>query len=460
MFKNDPIHCVKRFPVRKTGKKSRYAGWLSAGCLGMLLAISIHLRAKPFPDRTWKSRFSVSGMEDSYIKGTYDRVHFHFTEGVLPGDGQPSSGLETLQCELRKTGQQLISYTETDTVLHALLVGGAQVRHISIHADDYRDSIRIFKQLCSDKEALNRDYKRFCRLSYYLYRLLFEPLQAAPGRIVIAGGENMVPFDALMTDESGTDYLLYHFAISYTDSVTAYLQSLDRSVQYQPSFLGLAPEAYAAPQNQLTLHGAARSLRKIARCLGDDHLYYNKRAATGAFPEAAQKSSMLHVYTHTGQERNQPVLYLYDRSLCGDELVKREKAWELVFLAGCETGGYRRDNLKSRFLNTGAASVISTAWQAETVPVYAISEVFYELISMGMPKDLALQEARIRFLRSAPRRYLLPYYWAGIVLTGDSRPLFEKESPVPGFYFAAVSNFLFFGLSLTKDRRRSDNTSM
>lgn len=459
---------IKQTSSRKTREKGSHFNYIAAG-LGILLILALYPQAKPLrgtetpPVYTNESaEDSLPGRRDQYnAVGNSDlqqafssgdnQLFFSAMESFLQPNTQPVV-LQRLQNELETANQQMILYAKTDTMLYVMLVG-KQIRYLGVHAQYYLDSMYAFRQLCMSKKELNSNYDRFKKLSFYLYRLLFAPLQVEPGRIVIAGGEKLLPFDALTTDASGTNFLLYQFAITYTRSAGEYLAGFGQSNENPTSFLGITPGEFQRVEKEPALFGANSSLQKIGgnfyRNASFDQTSGQDRPAN-----TAKNRNLLHIYAHAGYEKGKPVFYLQNQ-VGAEAFSDPEQPIELAFLAGCETRGYREDNLKTRFLNAGAFSVVATDWQAESIPMYAISEVFYELIVAGVPKDLALQEARIRFLRTASRCFILPYYWAGISLSGNCRAVFSSKQHGTDFYLAILSNFFFFGLSITKEKKRS-----
>ena len=66
---------------------------------------------------------------------------------------------------------------------------------------------------------------------------------------------------------------------------------------------------------------------------------------------------------------------------------------------------------------------MSTLWPINNRSTYAITESFYKYLSQGLEKDIALQQAKLEFIRNAEGAGKLPFAWAAPVLIGDTSTL-------------------------------------
>ena len=99
---------------------------------------------------------------------------------------------------------------------------------------------------------------------------------------------------------------------------------------------------------------------------------------------------------------------------------------QLVVLSACKTGygqlqkGEGVISLARAFAYSGCPSVMTTLWNAHDEASAFLSERLYEHLKAGLPKDEALQKAKLDFLNSDIRsRYQHPHYWANLILIGD-----------------------------------------
>lgn len=67
----------------------------------------------------------------------------------------------------------------------------------------------------------------------------------------------------------------------------------------------------------------------------------------------------------------------------------------------------------------GSRSILTGLWKIDEQSTTKIIDIFYEKIARGISKDLALQQAKIEYLKRAESRLIQPQYWAGLVIMGD-----------------------------------------
>ncbi|HYK55073.1 MAG TPA: CHAT domain-containing protein, partial [Flavisolibacter sp.] len=72
------------------------------------------------------------------------------------------------------------------------------------------------------------------------------------------------------------------------------------------------------------------------------------------------------------------------------------------------------------FATLGIPSSVTNLWQVDNESTYRLTELFYKWLAKELPVDVALQKAKLEFIKTATREKQLPYYWAAPVLTGKS----------------------------------------
>ena len=111
-----------------------------------------------------------------------------------------------------------------------------------------------------------------------------------------------------------------------------------------------------------------------------------------------------------------PAKDLYQMSLSAD----------MVVLSACEAGGGKLINgegiigLVRAFTYAGARSVVASQWLAGDQSTAELMIEFYRQLQKGLPKDKALQAARLHLIRNYPAQ-AHPFFWAGFRLYGASR---------------------------------------
>lgn len=119
---------------------------------------------------------------------------------------------------------------------------------------------------------------------------------------------------------------------------------------------------------------------------------------------------------------------------------------EMVVLSACNTGSGKIVNgegtmsLARSFLEAGTRNVLMSLWQVDDKATSFIFQDFYENLDKSIPKDAALQKAKLKYLDEHKR--VFPFYWASFILMGDSEPLTISSSSLPKILIGG--GFLFF----------------
>jgi CHAT domain-containing protein len=119
------------------------------------------------------------------------------------------------------------------------------------------------------------------------------------------------------------------------------------------------------------------------------------------------------------------------------ELIGGQKpATNLIVLSACNTGigklhiGEGVFSFNRGFAALGIPASISSLWSVEKASTIQLTEFFYKYLDKGEPTDVALQHAKLDFLKSASERNKLPYYWAGTILAGKAERI-DCKKPFP-----------------------------
>jgi len=123
---------------------------------------------------------------------------------------------------------------------------------------------------------------------------------------------------------------------------------------------------------------------------------------------------------------------------------------DLICLSACETGlGEFKDgegvrSISSSFLNSGAKSVVHTLWTVNDKSTAEVISLFYKYLKQGKNKSEALREAKLHYLKNTDHKGLHPFYWAGIVLSGDDAALFNSDNLLIKLAVGAILFLLIF----------------
>jgi CHAT domain-containing protein len=312
-------------------------------------------------------------------------------------------------------------------------------------------------------EILNNDSKHdFEQIGYSLYQQLIAPVKSIlpnHGRLLIIpdGVLGYIPFGTLISQPAkrkgaSTNYLLKQYTVAYDYSMT--LSKAKKGIkkpEFKYNYVGYAP-GYAQTQHKEVDHPYFSPLSfnisevENANTEMGGMSFIDDQATEANFRAFAPEAKIIHLALHGSiydNKSSQTALYFDDYltantdSLDGIlhlfELYNLPLNANLVMLSGCETGsgGLARGegiiSLGRAFQYAGCPSVAMSLWQVNDRCSALIVEGFFKNLKAGMPKDEALRSAKLSFLDDPKNKYFThPYYWSGLVLTGDYTPI---ESP-------------------------------
>ena len=326
--------------------------------------------------------------------------------------------------------------------------------------------------------------QQFTGLSHFLYQKLIPPFlrkevgELSTNRLIIIPDHllHLVAFETLLELpkaqlEGAKDLLLERFAVSYLPSARSLINPRRGRNKNGGSFLGFGLEYDEATLNYLSDAGfgkkkgkqpikapcqtgdSQRNLGKLA--YADDEVLrvreqfggearVNADATKSAFIELANDYDILHLAMHGTYDMQYPLnsslLFNYregeEVALRAAEIYGLELAAEMVVLSACNTAygqmaeGEGIMSLARAFNYAGSNSIVASLWTAVDYTTAEIMVLFYKYLEDGLPKDQALQQAKLEYLSdnmlSSPgsRR---PYHWASSVVIGDIQPLVQKS---------------------------------
>jgi CHAT domain-containing protein/tetratricopeptide (TPR) repeat protein len=375
-----------------------------------------------------------------------------------------------------------VSYFVGDSAVYAFtLHDQAKLIRLKIKPSDYQALANEFLNLCANRATLNAQYPRYRALAYALYEQLWKPLNISTERVVIAQDGVFLPFEAFLTQPNGNDFLLKKHAVSYTYSAK-YLQkssnvpnasfwsNLKRQTSnIQSPFVGFAPETFAVGLKQVPLSGSAAVLQEVGKDFWFGKKLVNAEASKANFLRHAPNARVIQLFTHAeadSTEATEPKIYFQDAALRLSELNQAEGfGAQLLVLSACQTGvganqrGEGVFSLARGFAALGIPSTITTLWRVEDQPTYELTKLFYKYLHQNLPKDVALQRAKLDWLAAGGAADALPSQWAGMILVGDAAPL---SSPfgiptlsfvIPTIGWAAIAAILCLLILLWRRRK-------
>ena len=340
--------------------------------------------------------------------------------------------VKELQAYVTINQQSFVDYFMGDTVTYMLTVTPGAVKMIRLSKTELPyQQISNFLSFCSDNQKLNNNYDSFAAVSNSLYKTLFEPLHLLKGRVVVCPDNFLIPFDAISTDLEGKNFLLYNYSFSYVYSAR-YLLKKFVSHPSKGNFIGFAPISYNHVLNVPDLKQSGVSLQESAVFYDNPILFTNAKATKQNFIKFMPAYTVVNIFSHATADTTdtQPRLYMQDSIVYLSELqLLNGLSTKLIILSACETNVGKKAtgegvySLARGFAAAGIPSVAATMWKADESSIYSISEKFHEYLSKGMHKDDALQKAKLFFIQKNGLEKSLPFYWANIILTGNSEPV-------------------------------------
>jgi CHAT domain-containing protein len=279
---------------------------------------------------------------------------------------------------------------------------------------------------------MNRRFKDFVNTAADLYQLIFRNLSLPGNRIIISPDGQYFPFEALITARHAKEpaWFLNEHAISYTYSARFLMNDFASSSATNGNrFMGMAPVGYPASFSLAALPGSDRSLHAISAYFEHPVNYTTRDASRSNFVEQFPQYQIIQLYTHAADssENKEPVIYFADSALYLSDLIDVHKPFtRLIVLSACQTAkgkNYNGEGIFSfnrGFAALGVPAAVANLWSVDNASTYSLTELFYKHLVKGLPTDLALQKAKLEFLRTASKEKSMPCYWAAPVLIGKT----------------------------------------
>ncbi|WP_397363544.1 CHAT domain-containing protein [Olleya sp. R77988] len=349
-----------------------------------------------------------------------------------------TQSLNALQNQLTKT-QAVVSYFYGNQSIFSLTITSTSVHFNKITiTKGLVQQIQTFqKQLSNPKSNLNQLNANAKQLYSILLKPGLENIQVDKLTILPDGLLNYIPFETLIKD---SNYLVEDYAISYINSATL-LKELNDKQDNKNNLLAFAPEFkgdIVSSDLRLSLQPLPHNTTEVENIKNyySGSVFTNKEATLKNFKTNAANFGIIHLATHAifndsnpeysylafGNEE-QDLLYVSD-------LYNLDLKTNLVTLSACESGigdlkrGEGLLSLARGFYFSGAQSISSTLWKINDASSTTLMSNFYQNLSTGQTKNLALQQAKLNFIKQNKDNALShPYYWSAFIISGNTDAL-------------------------------------
>lgn len=396
----------------------------------------------------------------------------------------------------------MLEYTLTDSLLFIISVDhqALDIHRIKIDSGFFESlnhlvRIKDFKLASQTRE----DYDQFIAHALNLGEYLIQPVanRMVNKRLVIIpdGLLGYLPFEILLTaapdyqdiDYANLPYLFQKVPISYSYSATLryYNENLnqDKKGAESEGLLAFAPK-YDLKGNHIqtrakklkNLPYAEEEVLGIKEIMGGEAII-NEEATKHKFLQEAQSGDFLHLAMHAQINDTLPMfsnLVFYqedadslDYHLNTYEIFGLDLKASMVTLSACNTGSgkfQKGEGIMSfarGFIYAGVPSIIMTLWEIQDKSGSDIMKAYYTFLKNGLPKDVALQQAKNKVLQQANMSKSHPYYWSAYIVSGETDPI-PADNKL--YYVLLIASFLLVIIllpfsELQKEKRKYINVS-
>lgn len=377
--------------------------------------------------------------------------------------------LQQTQQKILIRDQGLLELFSGDSAIYVLAVTSTGNNLIKINKPEFDIAAEKYIAYLSDADRINRDFDGWVQASAHLYQLIFQKVTLKlTGRMIISPSGQYFPFESLVIGRHGNDpvYFLEDHAISYTYSARFLVNEVaNEPTSRSRNFMGIAPVRYPASFSLASLTGSDHSLSVISSYFDKASLMTGNAASRDNFLKQFSGYKIIQLYTHASDSSraNEPVIYFADSALYLSDLVNETRPFtRLIVLSACETGKgklFRGEGVFSfnrGFAALGIPSSVTNLWSVDNEATYHLTELFYKYVAEGSTLDLALQKAKLDFIRQSGEGNRLPYYWAAPILVGDTASIsYNQEIRWPYYLLTAV---LLAAVFLLLSKRRNKKT--
>jgi CHAT domain-containing protein len=369
--------------------------------------------------------------------------------------------VEKLNTALQKKQASLVIYLKVDSGFIAFLKNEGSFDAFLLDGTEFtEDSVRTYRKLIERQASP----KRIGELAFYLYQVLWKPLDNGLEQTVMIfpdGALNFLNFETLVSTAPSSqsysewDWLIHKHEIIVQNKLPANPELKKSSggvLAIAPGFEEDLKRAYQsniaeqAPDSTFLSWVKTPWSLELAEDLGrkSGQALTRTEANEQRLREEAPNAAVLHFGTHAVLSDREPLLSFLaltpqpnlnsDGYLYAHEIYNLPLQAGLAVLTACETGlGTQREgdgvvSLSYALQYAGCPNVVYSLWEIDDQQSTEIMRAFYENLNADLTISSSLRQAKIDYLKSARGDLASPYYWGGIVLTGENGQV-DIDSP-------------------------------
>jgi len=339
-----------------------------------------------------------------------------------------------------KNNQSLINYVSGSENVYAFIITADHIELVKIGSKIALNK-QILQLLKSLEDRTSNGYRVFAKNLYQT--LIPKAIQEnnTKEELIFVRDQRLhyVPMEILI----GADdtFLLRNHPVSYAASLLLWSEQL-KVKRTKRNKTGVFVPVYSK-QNQdspergdfTELIGAATEADAIAEIFDAD-IFSGKAFNKSLFIDNAAQYDILHLAMHA--DLNNVDAEFSNLSFSNDETGKLFVSElygipmnaALAVLSACNTGtgalknGEGIMNISRAFTYAGVPSTVTSQWKVPDDKTAQIMISFYSYLKEGLPKNRAMQLAKLDYLEGTDDALLKhPYYWAGFVVSGNITPL-------------------------------------
>jgi len=347
--------------------------------------------------------------------------------------------------ESLRNDEAVLSYFYGKSNLYAININAESISLKKIPlTNDFETKLLSYRDMLKNPEI---NLSELQDLSHFMYNTIIpENLEHKNGHVTIVpdGLLHYIPFETLVTSTKKPRYLLEKNALSYALSATLLEQLKSKIKSNANSALAFAPNFKGdvtvglTRSDLLPLAHTSKEVNQILNYFKGD-VYTDKTASLENFKSKSSDYSIIHLATHAVLNDEHPDYSFLafsetdpdsEHLLYASDIYNSTTNADMVVLSACETGigelkrGEGAISLARSFFYSGASSITSTLWKINDAASAEIMDGYYRQLSKGKTKDVALQTAKLDYIKSNKDTNLShPYYWSAFVVSGNTEPL-------------------------------------